>query len=133
MRNRRIRLGAIAVLALALVAGVALWTDSVPFVRALFAQATQPANDHGGHEDHEEEGHEDHAGDDHDEEEEGHDDHAGDDDEERDEPSIRLSPEQMSRFGVTLATAKSGTLHRQIRLPGEIVVNADRTAHVVPT
>jgi len=38
----------------------------------------------------------------------------------------------MRRFGVTLATAGPGAIHKQIRLPGEIVVNADRAAHVVP-
>jgi multidrug efflux pump subunit AcrA (membrane-fusion protein) len=38
----------------------------------------------------------------------------------------------MARFGIRLSTAGSGEIQRQIRLPGEIVINADRSAHVVP-
>jgi len=171
MKSKRIRLGMIAALALALVAGVAVWTGSIPFARVLFAQTAQQADgehadaddgvghtdgcdscgshgktpaakdDHdetctdghdapdgaheGGHTD-KTDGHDDHEGED-------HDDNAGHDrDEKVSTLSLGFSPEQMSRFGVTLAAAGPGTLHRQIRLPGEIVVNADRAGHVVP-
>ena len=52
--------------------------------------------------------------------------HAGD------EKAIRLTEAQRKEFGIELATAGSGTLAVQVELPGEIVLNADRVAHVVP-
>jgi membrane fusion protein, heavy metal efflux system len=166
MRSERTKLGAVAVLALALVASVALWAGTMPFTRTLLAQAAEQddheSHDHDDHDDHDEahdaeaddhddhdethdaeaddhdgeegEAHDDHSGHAHaEEEEEGHDEHAGHDHgEEEAELSVRLTREQMTRFGVAMAKAKPGKLQRQIRLPGEIVVNADRTVHVVP-
>jgi len=49
-----------------------------------------------------------------------------------DEKAIRLTEAQMKEFGIELATAGSGLLKVQVELPGEIVPNADRVAHVVP-
>ena len=46
--------------------------------------------------------------------------------------SVKLTAEQMRTFGIELATAGAGRLHKRIRLPGEIVVDADTTAHIVP-
>jgi len=43
-----------------------------------------------------------------------------------------LSPEDRNKFGIEVATAGTGQLATQIRLPGEIVLNADRVAHIVP-
>ncbi len=80
-------------------------------------------DDHAGHADHAE--HDDHAG--HDD----HDDHAGHDDH-GEEPVVRLSLDERNKFGVKVATAGSGQLTTQIRLPGELVLNADRVAHIVP-
>ncbi len=58
----------------------------------------------------------------------GHDEH----DDHSDESTVRLSREERDRFGIMVATAGSGKLTTQIRLPGEIVLNADRVAHIVP-
>jgi cobalt-zinc-cadmium efflux system membrane fusion protein len=49
-----------------------------------------------------------------------------------DEKAIRLTEAQRKEFGIELATAGSGSLKVQVELPGEIVPNADRVAHVVP-
>ena len=49
-----------------------------------------------------------------------------------DEKAIRLTEAQRKEFGIELATAGPGSLKVQVELPGEIVPNADRVAHVVP-
>lgn len=59
-----------------------------------------------------------------------HADHAGND--EHGEEVVRLSEEELKEFGITLAVAKVGSLDQYVDLPGEIVLNADRMAHVVP-
>jgi cobalt-zinc-cadmium efflux system membrane fusion protein len=48
------------------------------------------------------------------------------------EKAIRLTEAQRKEFGIEIATAGSGPLKVQVELPGEIVPNADRVAHVVP-
>ena len=48
------------------------------------------------------------------------------------ENGFRLSDAQRKEFGIELATAGPGPLKAQIELPGEIVPNADRVAHVIP-
>ncbi len=53
-------------------------------------------------------------------------------DEHNDEPAVPLSFEERRKFGIEVATAGSGKLVTHIRLPGEIVLNADRVAHIVP-
>ncbi|MCZ6632375.1 MAG: efflux RND transporter periplasmic adaptor subunit [bacterium] len=45
---------------------------------------------------------------------------------------VRLSGAQIQEFGIELAVAGSGTLSVHVSLPGEIVVNPDRFAHIVP-
>ena len=45
---------------------------------------------------------------------------------------VDLESREMQEFGIELATAGSGTLELHVELPGEIVINADRMAHVVP-
>lgn len=81
------------------------------------------------------------AGKDHGEEEhQGHEDHAGHEDgkaarEERGghgEEVVRLTREQIKRFGIEAAAAGPGKIEKHVTLPGEIRVNADRMAHVVP-
>ena len=73
-------------------------------------------------------------GDDHDDhgghEEGGHDGHAGHDGHE--EGAVKLSPAEMKEFGIKVATAGPGTLGVYITLPGEILLNPDRVAHIVP-
>jgi cobalt-zinc-cadmium efflux system membrane fusion protein len=56
----------------------------------------------------------------------GHEGHAGH------EEVVRLSAEELKEFGIELSTAAPGALHQYVELPGEIVLNADRLAHVVP-
>jgi cobalt-zinc-cadmium efflux system membrane fusion protein len=57
--------------------------------------------------------------------------HAGEDGH-VDGKALRLTEAQRKEFGIELATAGPGQLKVQVELPGEIVPNADRVAHVVP-
>lgn len=57
--------------------------------------------------------------------EEQHDDH-------EDEKAIRLSAAEREEFGVRVMTAGAGELAVHVRLPGEVHVNPDRLAHLVP-
>jgi cobalt-zinc-cadmium efflux system membrane fusion protein len=45
---------------------------------------------------------------------------------------IKFSPEQMQSAGVEIAPAASGTLIKEIAVPGRIAINADRQAKIVP-
>jgi len=65
------------------------------------------------------------AGDEHVNEKGGHDGHG-------DEDIVRLSPEEIKEFGIEVGTAGPGRLHVYVSLPGEVVPNADRLAHIVP-
>jgi len=49
-----------------------------------------------------------------------------------DEDLARLSPEELKTFGIEIAIAGPGSLGVMISLPGEVVVNPDRFAHIVP-
>lgn len=51
---------------------------------------------------------------------------------ERGAGKVLLSEEAIRRFGVEVAVAGGGRLTRTLRLPGEIALNADRVAHIVP-
>jgi cobalt-zinc-cadmium efflux system membrane fusion protein len=51
---------------------------------------------------------------------------------EHDEEIVVLTDDELKEFGITLETAGPGFLDQYIDLPGEIVLNADRMAHVVP-
>lgn len=46
--------------------------------------------------------------------------------------SLKMSDEALRRNGVRFATAGSGVIARQLELPGEITLNADKVAHIVP-
>lgn len=96
-------------------------------------------DEHGeeGHAEHAEKGHDDHEEDDHDGPKKAaaakQDDHAGgheghDDNEER----VELTPEQRERVGLKIATAGRGTIAMTAAFPGEVILNPDRTVHVVP-
>lgn len=50
----------------------------------------------------------------------------------RAEKIVRLSREEMIEFGIEVKTAGPGKLDTYVSLPGEIKVNADRFAHIVP-
>jgi len=49
-----------------------------------------------------------------------------------DEKVVSISPEEMAEFNIKLKTAGPEKLETYVNLPGEIVVNADRLAHIVP-
>jgi len=59
--------------------------------------------------------------------------HTEDDaDSNKEERGVRISPAEMKSFGIETAVAEPGKLDSYVELPGEIVFNADRVAHVVP-
>ena len=45
---------------------------------------------------------------------------------------IELSEEQIKEIGIELAIATGGNIDVYVNLPGEVAVNADRMAHIVP-
>lgn len=46
--------------------------------------------------------------------------------------TVTLAPEVLREFDIELRTAKGGRVTRTVRLPGEVVYNADRIAEVTP-
>jgi cobalt-zinc-cadmium efflux system membrane fusion protein len=61
--------------------------------------------------------------------------HAGDSQDTRDlhkVTAVKISSDHMQEFGVKVATAGHGRIATQVVLPGEVVPNADRIAHLVP-
>ena len=84
------------------------------------ASSRDAEHDHEGHEehgDHDDGGHEQHG--DHDEHEDG-------------ETVVHLNDDEMSEFGIVIKTAGPGILKLNITLPGEVVLNPDKVAHVAP-
>lgn len=79
------------------------------------------ADSHAGHG--AESAHEEH-GDSH----EGHSGHDG-----HEEEAVRFDAATMKEFGIVIEVARSGAIGETIRLPGEVVFNADRVAHVTPS
>lgn len=61
---------------------------------------------------------------------EGHDDHKGEGEE---GGVVRLEPAVMKEFGIVVEEAVTRPLEQTLRLPGEVVFNADRIAHVTPS
>lgn len=51
---------------------------------------------------------------------------------EHEEVVVKLSPEALKTNGIEVAEAGPGKLERTITLPGEVRLNADRVAHIVP-
>ena len=49
-----------------------------------------------------------------------------------DEKLIKLGEAERRRLGIEVATAGSGNMGKELSLPGEIVLNTDRAAHIVP-
>ncbi|MGK7346436.1 MAG: efflux RND transporter periplasmic adaptor subunit [Candidatus Nitrospinota bacterium M3_3B_026] len=74
------------------------------------------------------------------EEHQGHEDHGGHDEGKaarvegggHGEEVVLLTREQIKRFGIEVSIAGPGKIEKHVSLPGEIRVNADRLAHVVP-
>jgi cobalt-zinc-cadmium efflux system membrane fusion protein len=131
MKNKYIIISVVVVAALSL--GAFFWRNvdseenQVQVERATHADGEEKEHDTHDHEEHgkdkstkpdEHAEHDEHA------EEEGEEGHG--------EEIVRLSDAELREFGVTLKTAQSGTLNQYIELPGEIVLNSDRMAHVVP-
>ena len=57
----------------------------------------------------------------------------GDNDQnEHHEDIVQLSQSEMDEFGIELSIAGSGTLRIEITVPGEVVVNYDKLAHIAP-
>src|SRR5690606_14631930 len=48
------------------------------------------------------------------------------------EGAIRFSDDQIKLAGITMQTAAAAQLDTFIRMPGQIALNEDRTAHVTP-
>jgi len=48
------------------------------------------------------------------------------------EETVRLSKEELEEFGIQTSLAGPGELNISVTLPGEVSVNADKVAHVVP-
>lgn len=69
-----------------------------------------------------------HAGHDHGDEGGGHGGH-----DEHGEEAVRFDAETLKEFGIVIDEASSGAIGETIRLPGEVVFNADRVAHVTPS
>ncbi len=85
------------------------------------AEAPPKKDDHASHGDEaahadDGEGHEGH---------EGHDEHEGE--------AVRFDAATLEEFGIVIETAAPGGIGETIRLPGEVVFNADRIAHVTPS
>lgn len=58
--------------------------------------------------------------------------HVEEGDDGHEEDAIRLSEAEQKEFGVVLNKAQAGSLEQYVDLPGELVLNADQVAHVVP-
>lgn len=80
------------------------------------AEAHAQTHDHDHDHDHDDHGHDHHGHDHHD-----------------DEDVVRIAPDVMREFGIEVQTASGGAIDRTVRLPGEVVFNEDRIAHVTPT
>ena len=52
--------------------------------------------------------------------------------EHQEERIVRLNAEELNEFGVEVKEAGPGNLHISVNLPGEIVIDPDRLAHIVP-
>jgi len=88
-------------------------------------------DEHEGHDEHAEHGnHEDHVDHaehgDHDE----HEGHKGQD--EHGDEEIKLSDEEIKEFNIIIQKAKPGVLYVQLKCPGEIRMNSDKVAHIIP-
>lgn len=77
---------------------------------------------HDGHEDHEQTGHD------------SHDEHEGElvEDDDHEEGELVLTDEQKHAIGIKVASASSGKLHSELTLTGELMLNEDAVAHIIP-
>jgi membrane fusion protein, heavy metal efflux system len=122
-----------------LASGVLVWIFAGCLgLSAIAVEAELPSHEqHGedGHEQHGKDDHEQHGKDDHEQhEKDDHEQHEKDDDEGHDEHEdiVRLSTSEIEEFGIEILTASAGQLPVHVELAGEIVINPDRLAHIVP-
>lgn len=115
---------------LVIIMAVILLTElgPTPIIQAIAAE--NHTDDIG--EEHEDEGHGKHG------EEIGHSKHGEEaghgqhDEHEEEEGVVNLTEEEMKEFGIVIGTAGSGKLSIYVTLPGEIAINSDKMAHIVP-
>lgn len=76
------------------------------------------------------EAHDDH----HDHEDDRHDEHEGESvgDDDHDEGELSLTEEQKQAIGIQVESASSGKLHAELTLTGELILNEDAIAHIIP-
>jgi cobalt-zinc-cadmium efflux system membrane fusion protein len=123
MNSKKVSFGAMLVFALGAAAVLAFW--GLPGDLSETVEAVETPK---------EVGHEGHSADEHDEHgetahtEEGHE----GDEEGGHSDAITLTSAEMEELSITLAEAGPGTLDVQVSLPGEVRLNEDRLAHVVP-
>lgn len=122
MKNKKLLIAAIFIIAGAFLA------IGIIYPR-LNQSNSQKTESHDGHKKHKDDDHEHGVPGEHDEQGE-HDEHGDHDEHEKD--AIRLSNAEMKEFGIELDKAGPGKLHTYINLPGEIIVDPDRLAHIVP-
>jgi len=124
--NKSLSIVLIALAVVFMAIGIGTWALPTDGSRAQ-VETHEHVNDEHPEDRHSEPEHEDHGNADPHEGEE-----AGENEGAHDEEVVTLSADQLKEFDIELATAKEGSLERHIELPGEIVLNADRLAHVVP-
>lgn len=131
MKNKYVIISIVVVAALGL--GAFFWRNvnseenQVQLERTTHADGEEKEHDAHDHDEHRKEKSnkpDEHAEHDEPAEEEGEQDHG--------EEIVRLSDAELLEFGVALGVAQAGTLNQYIVLPGEIALNSDRIAHVVP-
>jgi len=129
MKNKYVIISLVVVAALSL--GAFLWRNVNSEENQVHVERTSHAA--GEEKEHDTHDHDEHGKDKstHPAEHADHDDHAEGEDGHGEE-IVRLSDAELKEFGIHLKTAQAGTLNQYIELPGEIVLNADRIAHVVP-
>jgi len=128
MKNKNIIiLIIVAMVVIFLVVGIGYFGSSERRATIVHDEHDHEAVDHDEH-DHEAVDH-----DEHDHEAVNHDEHDHDDHEGHGDDSIvRMSEDEMKRFGIEVDKAGVGAFDQYIRVPGEIVINSDLLAHIVP-
>jgi cobalt-zinc-cadmium efflux system membrane fusion protein len=95
---------------------------------ALTPAVSAQDDDHAGHDHGAKPSMQEQAHDDHGHEEGGHGGH-----DEHGEEAVRFDAATLEEFGIVIQEAGPGAIGETIRLPGEVVFNADRVAHVTPS
>jgi cobalt-zinc-cadmium efflux system membrane fusion protein len=105
------------------IAGAWLARPSGPLHDLLNGNSPSAIDEHESHEEHaEHDGHEEHAA----HEDAGHDEH------DHETKALRLSPAAILASGIEVEEARAGELANALTLPGEIALNSDKLAHIVP-